>query len=146
MALRSYTALQLEAYFLGKNILSVFSNDTQLPIVRYLGCYTSGSFTASSQTYNLLQEYAEKDLWHYWTDVSTTPPFRTAEITRYWDSLFKIADAVREIHKRLRIGPSVKEFMSYQGYASRPLAQTKQSVLSPTFIGGMPTSSLKTFS
>jgi hypothetical protein len=79
------------------------SND-QVPIVQYLGSYThdygegSGPNGHLGRTYNLLLEYGELDLDQYWADETNVPPVRAMEIIRYWEKLFEIAVAIRQVH------------------------------------------------
>lgn len=73
----------------------------EVPIVRYLGCYTHsyGDGLAFGNTYNLLLEYGERDLYQAWADETNVPPVRAEEIIRFWQSHFGVARAIRHLHK-----------------------------------------------
>jgi len=106
MALKSYRGNKEPVFDLERNAFSGLNLNSQVPIVRYLGCYAhdlgEGSTTSSDpnmrKTYNLLLEYGEQDLYEYWADETNIPPVRAEEIICYWESLFEIAKAIRHVH------------------------------------------------
>jgi hypothetical protein len=104
MALKSYRGNKEDVYELERNAFSGLNLDSQVPIVRYLGCYAhdhgegNSSNPAMRKTYNLLLEYGERDLYEYWADETNIPPVRAQEIIRFWESLFEVAKAIRHVH------------------------------------------------
>ena len=80
-------------------------HDDSNSIVRYLGCYSHDETVPSREgnitftTYNLLLEYGQVDLDEYCADLTNVPPVRVVEIIRFWESLFKVADAIKRVHK-----------------------------------------------
>jgi hypothetical protein len=83
-------------------------------MVRYIGHYSAEEEREESEdqvedtseenkcniarTYNILLEYGEKDLDEYFADDRSLPPVRSEEIIRFWQSLFKIAEALKIVH------------------------------------------------
>ena len=105
-----------------KAAFSGLKYDESNPIIRYLGCYCHDENVPRSEgvstntTYNLLLEYGQVDLDEYCADLTNVPPVRAMEIIRFWESLFKVADAIRRVHKvRIRQG---KQEKFYDGYVS----------------------------
>lgn len=105
MALKSYIGNKEHVYELERNAFSGLNLNSEVPIVRCLGCYShdygEGSTSADPEmrkTYNLLLEYGERDLYEYWADETNIPPVRAEEIIVFWDSLFEVAKALRHVH------------------------------------------------
>lgn len=98
MALKTYLSRHLfeaeREAFLG------LRDRVDVPIIRYLGNYTHTCEDGNEQTgtFNLLLEYGVADLDEYWADPTNAPPVMTQEIIRYWQSMFKIADAIDSVH------------------------------------------------
>jgi hypothetical protein len=105
MALKSYCGNKKSAFELEKDAFSALKSNIDVPIVRYVGSFThdygegirSPDYHAR-KTYNLLLEYGERDLYQYWADKINVPPVRVHEIIRFWEKLFEIAVAIRQIH------------------------------------------------
>lgn len=100
MVLKSYCGNKRDAYGLEKEAFTGLQSNEQVPIVRYLGCYTHdyGEGSQMGRTYNLLLEYGERDLYDYWSDERSVPPVRAYEIIRTWKSLFDVAGAIHHVH------------------------------------------------
>jgi hypothetical protein len=115
MALKSYLGNKKDSYDYEKAVFSGLKNDLQMPVVRYLGCYTHdyGEGNGMGKTYNLLLQFGEKDLEEYWADPTTVPPVRAVEIIHFWESLFKVAEAIRRMHS-LQI-PHDRDMLDYHG-------------------------------
>jgi hypothetical protein len=69
-------------------------------MVQYLGHFSfdGAPFDPTSRTHNILLEFGDQDLDEYFADEVSYPPVRTGEIVVFWESLFKVADAIRKIH------------------------------------------------
>lgn len=65
-------------------------------IIKYLGSYST--YEGEEQTYNLLLEYCSQDLDEYLSDTGISPPVTAREITRFYQDIFKIAEALRSIN------------------------------------------------
>lgn len=118
MALKSYCGNKKSAYDLEKEAFSALLKSTsEVPIVRYLGCYTHdyGEGSDMGKTYNLLLEFGEKDLYELWADETNVPPVRAREIIRFWDSLFEVAHAIRHVH-HLELPHGKNAPLRYDGY------------------------------
>ncbi|KAF1942093.1 hypothetical protein EJ02DRAFT_454596 [Clathrospora elynae] len=100
MVLKSYCGNKKMEFELEKEAFSGLQSNDRVPIVRYLGCYTHdyGEGYDMGKTFNLLLEYGERDLYQSWADETNVPPVRANEILRFWNSLFKVADAIRHVH------------------------------------------------
>ncbi|KAH7390460.1 hypothetical protein BKA66DRAFT_568405 [Pyrenochaeta sp. MPI-SDFR-AT-0127] len=100
MALKSYCGNKAIAYHSEKNAFSGLKSENDVPIIRCLGSYTHrhGEGAQTGETYNLLLEFGEQDLYQYWADETNVPPVRAEEIISAWKSLFDIADAIHHIH------------------------------------------------
>jgi hypothetical protein len=117
MALKCYSGNKKDSYFSEKEVFTGFRDDPQsMPVVRYLGCYTHdhGEGDGLGTTYNLLLEFGENDLMEYWADLTNVPPVRTVEISRFWKSLFNVAEAIRRMHN-FQI-PHGRGTLRYRGY------------------------------
>lgn len=70
----------------------------QKGIVQYLGNYSFDEEPGnpSSRTHNILLEFGELDLVEFFAE--TSPPIRNSEIIEFWDSMFKVADALQRFH------------------------------------------------
>jgi serine/threonine protein kinase len=55
--------------------------------------------TQRVKTFNILLEWGERDLEEYFFDKSSYPPVRTQEITKFYQNIFEIAEAIQHIHK-----------------------------------------------
>lgn len=49
-------------------------------------------------TYNILLEFGEFDLDQFFGDQQQYPPVLQPEIVRFWESFFKVADAISRVH------------------------------------------------
>jgi hypothetical protein len=105
MAMKTYVGNKKSVFEAEKDAFSALKSNIDVPIVRYLGSFTHdyGEGITSDdyhmrQTYNLLLEYGEFDLYQYWADHTNIPPVRVDEIVRYWEKLFEIAIAIRKVH------------------------------------------------
>ena len=101
MILKTYRGNKKKVYELEKEAFSALSQVKDVPIIRYLGCYEHdyGEGRENGRTFNLLLECGEGgDLLQSWADETNVPPVRADEIIRFWESLFKVADAIRHIH------------------------------------------------
>ncbi|KAF2031395.1 hypothetical protein EK21DRAFT_88108 [Setomelanomma holmii] len=100
MVLKSYCGNKKAVYDLEKEAFSGLSSNDNVPIVRYLGCYTHdyGEGSKLGKTYNLLLECGERDLYQAWADETNVPPVQAEEIIRFWRSLFDVAEAIRHVH------------------------------------------------
>ena len=89
----------------------------EVPIVRYLGCYTHdyGEGSEMGKTFNLLLERGERDLYESWADETNVPPVRAEEIIGFWNSLFKVAEAIRHVH-HLQVEHGRNAPLRYHGY------------------------------
>ncbi|KAF2811553.1 uncharacterized protein BDZ99DRAFT_518812 [Mytilinidion resinicola] len=69
-------------------------------MVQYLGDFSfdGAPYDPTSRTHNILLEYGDQDLDEYFADEESYPPVLTTEITVFWKSLFKVADAISTIH------------------------------------------------
>ncbi|KAF2477652.1 uncharacterized protein BDR25DRAFT_299514 [Lindgomyces ingoldianus] len=116
MILKSYSEENKDIYSWEKEAFSGLKNDPEMPIVRYLGCYTHDNREKGTKgkTYNLLLEYGERDLDEYFADLTNVAPVRSPEIIRFWESLFKVAIAIERIHN-LKIIRG-KQIMEYHGW------------------------------
>jgi len=116
MVLKSYYGRHQSAYELEKKAFSGLKHNGSVPIVGYLGCYTHeyGEGTDAGKAYNLLLEYGDQDLYGYWEDEKNVPPVRAKEITRFWKSLFEVADAIKHIHN-LEVQRGKEKPLRYNG-------------------------------
>ena len=80
-----------------------------------MGDYTYGE--ENQKTYNLLLEYGEADLDEYF--FTTPPPALASDIIAFWEDLFNLAKALRDLHsfESPRAGVERK----YYGYANPSL-------------------------
>ena len=83
-------------------------------MIRCLGDYTYGD--QDQKTYNILLEYGEVDLDEYF--VATPPPALAPDIVVFWEDLFKVAEAVRDLHSFKFPRAGVER--EYHGYANPP--------------------------
>jgi hypothetical protein len=63
-------------------IPQIFTSDTEKPKIR--------------ATHNILLKYGDSDLEEYFVD--NVPPYLQGEIECFWEGLFAVADAVKNIH------------------------------------------------
>ena len=84
-------------------------------MIRCLGDYTYGE--EDQKTYNILLEYGEADLDEYFS--TTPPPALASEIIAFWEDLFKVAEAVRDLHSFEFPRAGVER--EYHGYANPSL-------------------------
>jgi hypothetical protein len=128
MALKSYCGNKKVFFESEKRAFSALGAHAGVPIIQCFGSYThdygEGLVSSDPQmrktctqsrdnTYlirpihaltfhsgidNLLLEFGERDLYQYWNDEVEVPPVRSQEIMRYWEQLFEIADAIRQVH------------------------------------------------
>jgi hypothetical protein len=125
MALKSYCGNKKSAFDSEKDAFSALKANVDVPIVRYLGSYTHdyGEGVGDvddphmKKTYNLLLEYGELDLYQYWADETNVPPVRANEIIRYWEQLFEVAVAIRQVH-HLDLSQGKSAPLRYYGYVS----------------------------
>ena len=80
-----------------------------------MGDYTYGE--EDRKTYNILLEYGEADLDEYFS--TTPPPALTSEIIAFWEDLFKLAKALRDLHSFEVPRAGVER--NYHGYANPSL-------------------------
>ncbi|KAF2864734.1 hypothetical protein BDV95DRAFT_290159 [Massariosphaeria phaeospora] len=113
MALKSISTSHRILYHHEKGAFEWLLKDQNIPIVRYLGCYSHGDPT-NGVTHNLLLEYGQMDLDEFFADLTNVPPVRAMEIIRFWGSLFKVADAIHKVH-HLDI-PQGKRSLNYDGW------------------------------
>ena len=100
MVLKSYSGNKKRDFDLEKEAFSGLQSTNEVPILRYLGSYTHdyGEGNEAGETYNLLLEYAENDLYQAWADETNVPPVQAQEILQSWRSLFKVAEAIHYVH------------------------------------------------
>lgn len=100
MVLKSYCGNKQQRSILEREAFSSLNSNEEVPIVRYLGYYSHefGEGSAMGDTYNLLLECGDRDLYQSWADETNVPPVRAKEIVQYWSSLFTVADAIRRVH------------------------------------------------
>lgn len=69
--------------------------------MQYLGEYSFDERPndPSARTFNILLEYGELDLDEFFADTHSYPPVRTPEIVEFWQSLFKVAEALARFQK-----------------------------------------------
>ncbi|KAF1997329.1 hypothetical protein P154DRAFT_565493 [Amniculicola lignicola CBS 123094] len=96
IAVKSYSKNNKDLFEWEKGAFKAMKNDGDKHIVRYLGCYQFDD--GDRKTYNLLLEFGEMDFDEFCADLSNVPPVITDEIIRFWKSIFKIADAIKEVH------------------------------------------------
>jgi hypothetical protein len=149
MALKSYCGNKKSAFESEKDAFSALKSNIDVPIVRYLGSFThdygEGITSAdhhARKTYNLLLEYGELDLYQYWADETNVPPVRVNEIIRYWEQLFEVAVAIRQVH-HLDVSQGKSAPLSYYGYVTTAHHTSCFSLIDS---GGTLISSLITFS
>ena len=65
-------------------------------MVKYFGCY-SHNHGHGKQTHNILLELGKMDLSEYFRKLH--PPKQRSEIAWFWQSLYKIAEAIQSIHE-----------------------------------------------
>jgi hypothetical protein len=101
MVLKTYCGDNRKLFEMEKAAFEGLAHHDGVPIVRYLGCYTHdyGDGSLHRNTYNLLLEYGERDLYQAWADETNVPPVRAEEIIRIWESYFDVAKAIRHLHK-----------------------------------------------
>jgi hypothetical protein len=81
-------------------------------MVQYLGVYEIDEQMDDGvveRTYNILLEFGEHDLLEFFADPIHHPPHLNEEIIDFWDSLFKVAEALKEIHHLTVIREDGKE-------------------------------------
>lgn len=100
-----------------KEAFSGLQSKDEAPILKYLGSYTHdyGEGEEMGKTYNMLLEYGENDLYQAWADETNVPPVQAHEILQSWRSLFKVAGAIRHLHK-LEILRGKGEPRRFHGY------------------------------
>jgi len=101
MVLKSYCGNNKRDFELEKEAFSgLLQSSDEVPILQYLGSYTHdyGEGKAMGKTYNLLLEYGENDLYQAWADEANVPPVQAQEILQTWNSIFKVAEAIRHVH------------------------------------------------
>jgi hypothetical protein len=122
--MKTYVGNKRSAFEAEKDAFSALKSNTDVPIVRYLGSFTHdyGEGMAANDrrpqnTYTLLLEYGELDLYQYWADETNVPPVRVNEIIFYWEKLFEIAVAIREVH-HLDVSQWKGSPLRYNGYVA----------------------------
>lgn len=117
MALKSYREGMSAFYKTEKAAFEGLKYDDTHPIVRYLGCYSHRDVRCGDDgnTFNILLEFGQMDLDEYCADTVNIPPVRSLEIIRFWESLFKVAYAIRRVHS-VSISDGNKKH-NYDGYA-----------------------------
>jgi hypothetical protein len=100
MVLKSYCGNKKRDFEMEKEAFSGLQSTEEAPILQYLGSYTHdyGEGSQRGRTYNLLLEYGENDLYQAWADETNVPPVQAQEILQSWNSLFKVAGAIRQLH------------------------------------------------
>jgi hypothetical protein len=100
MAVKTYSKHMRSVYETEKEAFAGLGSEASVPIVRYLGCYSHDDPLAGddSRTYNILLEYGQMDLEEYCADLENVGPVRCMEIIRFWESIFKVAHAINNIH------------------------------------------------
>lgn len=66
-------------------------------MIRYLGTFSHDSHLGGPPTSNILLEYGDLDLDEFFFDHA--PPALPAEIVKFWEDLFEVPTAVRNIHE-----------------------------------------------
>jgi hypothetical protein len=97
MAVKSFSKDMMDIYEWEQRAFTGLQNDENAHIVRYLGCFCHND-GSDAVTYNLLLEFGQMDLDEFWADIANIPPARTEEIIYFWESLFNIAKAIRNVH------------------------------------------------
>jgi hypothetical protein len=117
MVLKSYCGNKKRDFELEKEAFSGLQSKDEAPILKYLGSYTHdyGEGEEMGKTYNMLLEYGENDLYQAWADETNVPPVQAHEILQSWRSLFKVAGAIRHLHK-LEILRGKGEPRRFHGY------------------------------
>lgn len=118
MVLKTFCGDKANFFKLEKEAFEGLPVDDEMPIVRYLGCYTHdyGDGPGFGNTYNLLLEFGERDLYQAWADETNVPPVRAEEIIRIWESLFGVAKAIRHLHKFTLHRRGSNAPLRYNGY------------------------------
>ena len=99
LAVKSYSEKNRDLYKLEQEAFYGVRN--QDGMVKYLGHYSFDETQPNGsieKTYNILLEFGEMDLDQYFADEDSEPPVRTREINRFWESLFKVAKALKTFH------------------------------------------------
>jgi hypothetical protein len=124
MALKSYIGNKKSAFQAEKDAFSALKANNDVPIVQYLGSfihdYGEGIVSEDHhlrKTYNLLLEFGELDLYQYWADETNVPPVGVNEIICYWEKLFEIAVAIRNVH-HLVVSQGKSAPLKYHGYVA----------------------------
>ncbi|KAK2765345.1 hypothetical protein FQN54_008191 [Arachnomyces sp. PD_36] len=98
MAVKSFTKDTRDIYEWERRAFAGLQNDENVHIVRCLG-YFRHSDCSGAVTYNLLLEFGQMDLDEFWADITNIPPARTDEIIYFWQSLFNVAKAIKNVHE-----------------------------------------------
>lgn len=70
-------------------------------MVQYLGHFARTRLDASGVreiTYNILLEFGQFDLEEFFGEPQQYPPVLQLEIVQFWESFFKVADAISRVH------------------------------------------------
>jgi hypothetical protein len=73
----------------------------QKGMVQYLGQFIHNRKNAQGTqetTYNILLEFGEFDLEEFFGEPQQYPPVLQLEIVQFWESFFKVADAISHVH------------------------------------------------
>jgi len=129
MILKSYGGDGKRDFELEKEAFLGLQSSDEVPILRYLGSYTHEYDEGKDvgKTCNLLLEYGDNDLYQAWADETNVPPVQAQEILQSWKTLFKIAEAIRRIHK-LEIPRGKDRPLKYHGYVPLVAAHFKANV------------------
>ncbi|OQU97590.1 Protein kinase domain-containing protein isoform 2 [Cladophialophora immunda] len=95
LALKTYYSQNREMFEWEKNAFAGLED--QKGMLRYISHY-SFEEEPSWWTHNILLEFGELDLDEFFAHEFSSPPVRSLEIISFWESLFKIAEALQRIH------------------------------------------------
>ena len=90
-------------------------------MVQFLGQFVRdriGDDGRRETTYNILLEYGEFDLEEFFGEQQQYPPVLQLEIVLFWESFFKVADAISRVHN-LTIKTEDGKTKIYNGYVPR---------------------------
>jgi hypothetical protein len=92
-------------------------------MVQFLGQFVRDRRDAAGNretTYNILLEYGEFDLEEFFGEEQQYPPVLQLEIVLFWESFFKVADAISRVHN-LEVRYEDGQTKVYKGYVAEAL-------------------------
>ncbi|KAH7171388.1 kinase-like domain-containing protein [Dactylonectria macrodidyma] len=111
-AVKSYIREYDDVYKMESQAFKAMQHQTELGVVQYLGEYHTDS---GEHSHHILLEFGEHDLDEYL--AGTCPPVLNKEIIDFWESLFKVAKTIDQIHRLDHVGQdgNLQHFNGWHG-------------------------------